>query len=113
MNNFEAIQKQSQDALESTVKSYEAVNKGIQELAKENADYTKSAYENGVAHWEKLVASKSFDKAVEVQTAFAKSAYESFVAQANKIGEIYTSMAKEAYKPYENTIEKTMPKAAK
>ena len=31
----------------------------------------------------------------------AKSAYESFVAQATKFGEIYTSIAKEAFKPVE------------
>lgn len=106
--NFDMFQKQGQEALESTMKSYEAMNKGLQEVAKESADYTKAAYEQGVAHFEKLVASKSFDKAMEVQTAYAKSSYEAFVAQANKMGELYTAIAKDAYKPF----EKVMPKAA-
>lgn len=106
--NFEAFQKQAQENMELATKSYEAMTKGMQEVAKEAADYTKSSYEAGVAAFEKLVAAKSFDKALEIQAAYSKGAYEAFVAQTTKMGEIVTGVAKDAYKPY----EKMMPKAA-
>jgi hypothetical protein len=41
-----------------------------------------------------------------VQTEFAKTAYEGFVAKANKIGELYADLAKEAYKPFESMLAK-------
>jgi hypothetical protein len=49
---------------------------------------------------------KSVDKAIEVQTEYAKTAYEGFVAKASKIGELYADLAKETYKPFETLIAK-------
>ena len=49
---------------------------------------------------------KSLDKAIEVQTEYAKSAYEGFVSKASKIGELYADFAKETYKPFEAMLAK-------
>ena len=48
-------------------------------------------------------------KAIEIQTDYAKSAYEGFVAQATKIGELYADLAKETYKPFEAYVAKAAP----
>jgi hypothetical protein len=48
--------------------------------------------------FEKPATVKSFDKALEVQTEYAKSSYETFVAESKKIGELYTDLAKDAGK---------------
>jgi len=49
---------------------------------------------------------------MELQQAHVTKAYEGFMAQANKINQIYMDAAKDAYKPFEAQIEKVMPKAA-
>ena len=49
---------------------------------------------------------KSFEQAVEIQSAYAKRAYDSWVAEATKIGEMYTNVAREAYKPVEKAMTK-------
>ncbi len=49
---------------------------------------------------------KSLEKAIEIQTDYAKSAYEGFVSQATKMGELYADLAKEAYKPFETLVAK-------
>ena len=67
------------------------------------ADYSKKMFEQGTAATEKLLGAKSFEKAVEVQTEYVKSAYEGFVAEATKLGELYSDLAKETYKPFEGT----------
>jgi hypothetical protein len=36
-----------------------------------------------------------------VQTQYARTTYEGFVAQATKLGELYADIAKETYKPFE------------
>jgi hypothetical protein len=52
------------------------------------------------------------DKAIEAQTEYARSAYESFVAESQKIAGLYTDLAKQTFKPYEGLIAKFVPAAA-
>jgi hypothetical protein len=56
-----------------------------------------------------MLGAKSIDKALEIQTDYAKTAYEGFVAQATKIGELYADFAKETYKPFESYMVKVAP----
>jgi hypothetical protein len=107
--NLEALQKQGQENFDVAMKSAAAVSKGLQDIAKETVDYSRKSFETSSAAAEKLFATKSLEKAFEVQSEYAKSAYEAFVTQANKVGSIYADIAKEAYKPF----ERAMPKAAK
>jgi hypothetical protein len=46
----------------------------------------------------------TFDEAIKLQTEFAKSSYESFVAQSTKMFELFTSLGKEAYQPIETNL---------
>ena len=105
-SNIETMQKQSQEAMDNITKSYEVTNKGLQTVAKEAADFTKQSYEAGTEAFQKLSTAKTVDKAMEIQGEYAKTAYESFIAQATKMGEIYTNIAKEAYKPFEKAVAK-------
>jgi len=49
---------------------------------------------------EKMSSVKSVDKAIEVQTEFTKTAYETFVAESRKIAALYGDLAKHSYKPF-------------
>lgn len=104
MNSFEDANKIGKEMMDNSLKSYAAVTKGMQTIASEATDYSKKSYEDGAAAFEKLAATKSLEKAMEVQSEYMKSAYEAFVAEATKMGELYTDLAKEAYKPFENAV---------
>ena len=101
INGFEEVQKYSKDNADVALKSADAVSKGFQAIAAEAADFTKKSLEAGSSAFEKLLATQSFDKAVEVQSDYVRSAYEGYVGQVTKVGEIVADMAKDAYKPYE------------
>jgi hypothetical protein len=111
MQQFETIQKVGKENVDAALKSFGAASKGLQTIAVESSDYTKKTFEQGTALLEKLVAVKTIDKAFEIQADYAKSAYEAAIAQATKIGELYTSMAKDAYKPFEAAMAKVAPAA--
>jgi hypothetical protein len=104
--NIEDVQKLSKENMDAALKSFGAVSKSVQAIAVEVADYSKKSFEQGSAALEKLMGAKSLDKAIEIQTEYAKSAYEGFVAQATKMGEMYTDLAKETYKPLEGAMAK-------
>lgn len=106
MFNFEDANKKSKEAMDTMMKSYSSFAKGMQAIATETADYSKKSFEDSMAHFEKLSGVRSMEAAVELQTAYVKSAYEAYVAEATKLGEMYADIAKDAYKPYEAPVAK-------
>ena len=107
LKNFEELQKYGKDHMDTTMKAWGQVSRGVQAIAAETADYSKKSFEEGSAALEKLLGARSFERAFEIQTAYAKTAYEGFVAQATKLSELYADIAKESYKPFETFVGKT------
>jgi hypothetical protein len=54
----------------------------------EIADYSKRSFENGTKTLENLLGVRSLDKAIEVQTEYARTAYEDYVTYTRKLGEL-------------------------
>jgi hypothetical protein len=104
VKTFEDLQTIGKDNVDVALKSFGTLSKSGQAIAVELADYSKKSFEQSTATIEKLFGVKSFDKAFEVQSEYAKSAYEGFVAEATKIGELYADFAKEVYKPFETAL---------
>jgi len=106
VKNFEELQQVSKENIDLAVKSMGNVSKSAQAIAVEIADYSKKSFEESTAMLEKLFGAKSLEKAIEVQSEYAKTAYEGFVAETNKLGELYSALAKESYKPFESMMAK-------
>jgi hypothetical protein len=106
INGFDSVQKASKDSIDQTMKSFDAFGKGMQAIAVETADYSKKSFESGTAALEKLMAAKSIEKAVEVQSEYVKSAYEGYMGEMTKLSAMWTEFAKDAYKPYEGVFGK-------
>jgi hypothetical protein len=82
---------------------------GFQAIATAYGDYTKKSLEDTRAFVEKLSGVRSLDKAIEVQTEFAKRTYETFVTESQKIGALYGDLAKQSYKPFGGLVAKMTP----
>ena len=104
---MDQMNKFGQDSMDMALNSFGAWTKNAQAIASEVADYSKKAFEDSAAAWEKLIGAKSLEKAMEVQNEYLKSSYEDFIAQSTKLGELYVDLAKEAYKPFEGMLAKT------
>ena len=103
---FEDAGKFGKEFMDTGLKSLASLSKGWQSIAVEATEFTKKSIETGSATVEKLVSAKSLEKAIEIQTDYAKSAYEGFVAEATKISELYAELFKDAYKPFESVAAK-------
>jgi hypothetical protein len=102
-NDFQKMGKDNYDAM---VRSYGELNKGLQAIAARWTAFSKQAFEDATRTFDKLVGVKSFEQALEIQSAYAKRAYDNWVAEATKIGEIYADVAREAYKPVQKAVTK-------
>ncbi len=71
--------------------------KGLQAITAEMMDYSTKSFEKSRVLFEKLITVKKIGEAIQLQSDFTKSAYEDYIAQATKIGEIYARLAKEAF----------------
>jgi len=111
MVKVEDIQQYGKEHLETVVASATSMQNGFQAIASAYGDYTKKSYEDTKSFVEKLSAVKSLDKALEVQTEYARSAYETFVAESQKIAGLYTDLAKQSFKPIEGMVAKFAPAA--
>ena len=78
---------------------FSTVQKQLTAITTAQTDFAKSSFEASKAYFEKLAGVKSPDKFFEVSTEYAKSAQETFVAEATKIGDLYKEFVLEAFKP--------------
>jgi len=108
-NNFEDMQTVGKANVDATMKSFEAITKSTQAIVTEIADYSRRSFESGAKAAEKMIGAKSLDKAVEVQSEYAKAAYEGYVSEVTKLGELYSDLAREAFKPYQSFAARVTP----
>lgn len=112
MFKVEDFQNYGKEHFESVVSSATTVQNGLQAIATAYGDYTKKSFEDTKSFVEKLSGVKSLDKALEAQSEYAKSAYETFVADSQKIAGLYSDLAKQAFKPLEGFAAKFAPAAS-
>jgi len=111
MVKVEELQQYGKEHFETVVASANTLQSGFQAIAAAYGDYTKKSFEDTKSFVEKLSGVKSLDKALKVQTEFAKSAYETFVAESQKIASLYGDLAKQTYKLLECIVAKFAPAA--
>jgi hypothetical protein len=109
MFKVEDIQGYGKDQFEQAVSCASSFQSGISAIASAYGDYGKKSYEDTKSFIEKLSGVKSLDKALEAQTEFARSSYETFVAESQKIAGLYTDLAKQTFKPLEGLVSKFTP----
>src|SRR5690349_7704507 len=111
MFKLEDIQNYGKDQFESAVAHASSLQNGLSAIVTAYGDYAKKSFEDTKSFVEKLSGVKSLDKALEAQTEFARSSYETFVAESQKIVGLYTDLAKQTVKPYEGLVAKFTPAA--
>jgi hypothetical protein len=100
------FQKMGKDNYEAMVRAYGELSKNFQAIAATWTDYSKRAFEDATHAFEQLVGAKSLEQAFEIQANYAKTAHDSWMAEAQKIGEMYAAAARDAYKPLEQALDK-------
>jgi hypothetical protein len=69
----------------------------FQTIAMAYGNYTRKSLEQTRSLFERLAGVRSLDKAIEIQTEFAKQAYETFLTESQKIRELYSGLAKQNF----------------
>ncbi|MBA3810438.1 MAG: TIGR01841 family phasin [Caulobacteraceae bacterium] len=104
MGALAEINAHSKKNLEAMVASVTAATKGAETLGARAIAYSKKSVEDHVAAAKTLAGAKSVQEVVELQTAFAKSAFETYVAEMNRMTETVAASVKESMSPINERV---------
>ena len=98
------VNANSKKNLEAVVASATAAAKGAEALGAQAMAYSKKAMEDQVAAAKSLTGAKSVQEVVELQTAYAKSALEAYIAEVTKASETVSASVKECFQPINERV---------
>jgi hypothetical protein len=88
-------------AVSSQAGSVETSPINFQTVANAYGDFSRKSLEQTRSFFEKLAGVRSLSKALELQTEFAREAYETFVTESRRIGELHGQLAAQRLKRFE------------
>jgi phasin family protein len=94
----------SKKNLEAVIASVSAATKGAEALGAQAMAYSKKAVEDQVAAAKSLSSAKSIQEVIELQTSFAKTAMEAYMAEVSKMGETVAASFKDSAKPLNERV---------
>jgi phasin family protein len=89
---------------EAVVESVTAATRGAETLSSQAVSYSKKSWEDGVAAATSLKSAKSVQEVVEIQTNWAKSALESYMAELTRWSETVSASVKDSVKPLNERV---------
>jgi hypothetical protein len=102
-NDFDSIQYAGNLQLNAVTTKLPSFGTILEEIFIEGTDYTKKLADTRLVFVKKLLGAKSLDTVIQIQSDYAKTLYADFAAQATKMGELYSNLAKACFKPIELT----------
>ncbi len=93
------------ETVEAYTKAANVAAKGAETLHNEIFAYSKQSMEDTMAAAKALMTTKSVHEAFELQSDFAKTQFEGYVAQMTKLGEIYVAAAKDSFAPLQGRVQ--------
>jgi hypothetical protein len=102
----QAYQDAVESGFEAAGRSFSEINRGFQTMAAEITNFSRKRIEDVAQAWEQILRAKSFGDVVEVQSRYAQKAYEDYMSEMSRLGEIYLGTARNAAKSAEETSKR-------
>lgn len=100
----------SKKNLEAVVASATASAKGAEALGAQAMAFSKAIFDTQVSAAKSLAGAKSVQEVVELQTSFAKTALETYMAEFAKMSDTVSASVKESMKPLNERVTATVEK---
>lgn len=104
LNSLTELNAQGKKNLEAVVESAAAAQKGAEALSQQALAYGKKSWEENVSAAQSLSQARSVQELFELQTAWAKSATEAYLAHLNQTSETLTASLKDSFKPLNSRV---------
>ena len=105
VKSYDTVLGYGKDTVEAYMKSATIAGKGVESINSELYSYSKDAIEESIAASKAILGSKSIHEAFELQTDYAKSAFEAYVGELTKFSELLTSTTKSTFAPLQGRVQ--------
>ena len=105
VKSYDTVLGYGKDTVEAYMKSATIAGKGVETINTELYSYSKDAIEESIAASKAILGSKSIHEAFELQTDYAKSAFEAYVGELTKFSELFTSTTKSTFAPLQGRVQ--------
>lgn len=95
---------QGKQNLEAIVASAAAAQKGAEALSAQSVAFSKKSWEDGVAAAQSMAQARSVQELLELQTNWAKSATETYLAEVTRMTDVITASVKDSFKPINERV---------
>jgi len=96
---YEDMLQFGKENVEAVVKSGSIVAKGVQDLSHSLVTLAQASMDEQVAAGKALIGAKSIKEVMDLSSSMAKTNFDKLVAEGNKLTQISTKLAEEAFSP--------------
>ncbi len=100
----------SKGNVEAVVESLTAATKGAETVGAQALAFSKKNWEEAVAAAKTLSTAKSVQEVIELQSTYAKSAMEAYVAEVNQLTQTLSASFKDTFKPINTRVTAAVEK---
>jgi phasin family protein len=104
VQGYEQLVAFGKDNAEAVLKSANVAGKSIEAINAEVLTYSRAAVEESIFVTKAIMASKSVQEVIEIQSDFAKSAFETYVAEMTKVRDLFMTAAKQSAAPIQARV---------
>ena len=101
-------QNAATSGLNATSRSVGEFNNGFREIADEMNEYSIRSLENAFRAWQQFLDARPLQQVVEHQTRCAQNAYEAYVTEFSKLGDLYLSLTRRASEPLRQVSRRSL-----
>ncbi len=99
VNGYDEFAAFGKQAFEAWVAAGNSTAKGCEAINAEMLSFGKDRVEDTIAQTKALFGAKSVDAAIQVQSDFAKKAFDAYVAETSRLGELVNKTTQAAFAP--------------
>ncbi|MDF1791522.1 MAG: phasin family protein [Thalassobaculaceae bacterium] len=111
--SYDEFASYSQANYDAFYKSFGIVTKGFEDVTKAWFVFSQTSVDAGVDFSKKVMGAKTVNEVVDLQNDFAKSSFDSFVAESTKLSELSVKTANEAIEPIKTRVDETVQTISK
>jgi phasin family protein len=94
----------SKDTAEAMIKSCNAAGKGFETINSEVLSYTRKSVEDGILASKAIMAAKSVNEAIQLQSEYSKAAFETYVDELAKFGDMALAITRSTATPLQARV---------
>jgi phasin family protein len=110
---YEELADLGRENLAAVLRANAALSDGLEAISKEMMGYARHSFEEAAETATALLAAKTLEDVVELNTGYAKASFERMVERSTKLSEISVKVANEALAPLGDRVEATFQKLGK